>query len=402
MSRNHRLPVFWIAIVALAAALAAALPASMAHAGLKDRLKQKVAEKTTKKAEDAVDKKVDGAADAAAGDASANAGAPSSGTAAQPGGGKASSVSTKFDYVPGDKPLFADDFTQDELGEFPSRWKLVLGTFEVAESEGERWLRCVSVDGTIRMKLPAAPSLPEFWTLEFDFYGEEPMGSALTVRGVDNAGNACWLATYPQGNDMAFRSGEIFSSTTLEAGTIGGRHHVMVMARGTVLKAYIDRQRMASVPDISESNGMPTNLEIRLAASTHPMITNVRYAEGCKPAADMLASGKLVTYGIRFASGSDVVEPESAPVLRQIKSYLDANAAVKLHIVGHTDNTGSASSNLDLSKRRAASVARVLSGEFGIAAERFTTDGKGDTETVASNTSAEGRAANRRVEFAKL
>jgi outer membrane protein OmpA-like peptidoglycan-associated protein len=89
-------------------------------------------------------------------------------------------------------------------------------------------------------------------------------------------------------------------------------------------------------------------------------------------------------------------------VLRQIVSYLEANPTVKLKITGHTDNVGSAASNLDLSKRRAASVAKVLSDQFGIAADRFASDGKGDTQSVASNAKPEGRAMNRRVEFAKL
>ena len=132
------------------------------------------------------------------------------------------------------------------------------------------------------------------------------------------------------------------------------------------------------------------------------MITNVRFAEGCRPPKDMLAEGKLVTYGIFFKTGSDVVQPESAPVLRQIASYMEANSAVRLLIVGHTDNVGSAESNLDLSKRRAASVAAVLTSEFKIAADRFRTDGKGDTKPVSSNTKPEGRAMNRRVEFSKV
>ena len=48
-------------------------------------------------------------------------------------------MSTKFDFVPGDKVLFADDFTQDELGEFPARWKLLEGTWEVTsvQRDGE-------------------------------------------------------------------------------------------------------------------------------------------------------------------------------------------------------------------------------------------------------------------------
>ncbi len=316
--------------------------------------------------------------------------------------GNVASVSTKFDFVPGDKVLFMDDFTQDELGEFPSRWALSIGTFEVAEMGGERWLRCTARDGTIRMKLPAMAKLPEFWTLELDFYATEPMGSALTVRGVNQKGDYAWEATYPQGNDLAFRSGDIFSSTTLEgAATPAGRHRVMLMARGPALKVYMNRQRMANVPDISIPAGLPNQFEIRLAASTGPMITNVRFAEGNRPTKDIFEAGNFVTHGIHFKSGSDAVLPESAPVLRQVAAYLETNPDTGLRIVGHTDNVGSAPSNLDLSQRRAASVAKVLAQQFGIASSRFETDGKGDSQPLSSNATPEGRAMNRRVEFAK-
>jgi outer membrane protein OmpA-like peptidoglycan-associated protein len=132
------------------------------------------------------------------------------------------------------------------------------------------------------------------------------------------------------------------------------------------------------------------------------MITKVRLAEGCRPPKDMLAEGKLVTYGIRFDTGSDVVQPESAPTLRQIAAYMESKPDVKFRITGHTDNVGSAASNLDLSKRRAASVAKVLSSDFKITADRFQTDGKGDTQPLSGNSKPEGRAMNRRVEFAKV
>jgi hypothetical protein len=81
-------------------------------------------------------------------------------------------------------------------------------------------------------------------------------------------------------------------------------------------------------------------------------------------------------------------------------AYLDANKTVNVEIVGHTDNQGTADGNLDLSKRRAAAVAHVLTEEFKIAAERFKTDGMGDTKPIASNDGAEGRAMNRRVSSA--
>jgi outer membrane protein OmpA-like peptidoglycan-associated protein len=174
------------------------------------------------------------------------------------------------------------------------------------------------------------------------------------------------------------------------------------MARGNSIKAYMDRQRLASVPEIQGRGGAPRELEIRLWANTRPMIANVRFAQGPTPAKDLLAGGKLVTHGIHFDTGSDIVLPDSAPILRQVAAWMEANPAAKLRVTGHTDNVGAAPSNLDLSKRRAASVARVLSTQLGVAADRFETDGKGDTQAMASNAKPEGRAMNRRVEFARL
>lgn len=404
MHGRHHLPYLLPATLLLAMVLTP-LPG---HAGLGDKFKKKASD-TANKAGQEIDKATGqtkpeaakpestaatGAAKPAAtgGDAS-----PAAGDAA-----KVSTVSTKFDYVPGDSVMILDDFRQDELGEFPAHWSLAQGTYEVAEMDGERWLRCTSNDGRIRMKRTRAP-LPEFWTLEFDFWGKEPMSQAINVRGLTKADRFAWEVTYAQMRDMVFRSGEIFASTPLEGdGPVDGRHHIMLMARGTALKAYLDRQRMANVPDVSAADGMPDEIEFRMFSNCHPMIGNVRFAEGCRPAKDMLAQGKLVTYGIRFATGSDVVLPESAPILRQVAAYMEANAAVKLRITGHTDNVGQPAANLDLSKRRAASVARVLTEQFAIAADRFATDGKGDSQAVKSNASPEGRAMNRRVEFAKL
>ena len=376
-------------------ALAVLLGAAPAYAGLGDALK-----KATKKAEETANKAA-GKSDAAsekAGDASTAA----SGGAASGPADKVSQVSTKFDYVPGDSVLFLDDFTQDELGEFPARWKLVRGTFEVAELDGERWLRSLSPDGSVRLKLPFTGPLPELWTLDLDIMGTEPLASTFSVRALGDAEAEIWSAAYPHDKNLFFRSGDVYSSTLLENATVGGRHHLSFMARGRSIKAYMDRQRLASVPEITDKGGVPLELEIRLWADTRPMITNVRFAQGPKPAKDLLEGGRLVTHGIHFASGSDEVLPESAPVLRQVAGWMEKNPNARLKVTGHTDNVGSAASNLDLSKRRAASVARVLSTQLGVAAERFETDGKGDTQAMAGNAQAEGRAMNRRVEFARL
>ncbi|HEX2523287.1 MAG TPA: OmpA family protein, partial [Terriglobia bacterium] len=70
-------------------------------------------------------------------------------------------------------------------------------------------------------------------------------------------------------------------------------------------------------------------------------------------------------------------------------------------IVGHTDSDGDDAKNLDLSKRRAASVKNMLASEFQIDAGRMETDGKGESQPADKNATAAGRANNRRVEFVK-
>ncbi len=388
--------------------------APSADAGPFDKLKKKVERKATEKTDQAietsVDKAAEGAEDAVTGkekeeaeqETTAAESSQNGGEAKRDAAGKVSTVSTKFDFVPGDSVMFLDDFTQDELGEFPTRWRLSNGTFEVAEMDGERWLRCMSDDGHVRMKIPS--NLPEFWTLEFDAYGLDT-GSYLTVNALTSGGSTVWETTYPHGGkSMMFRCGEVFSTTPIVGTPVVGRHHVMFMGRGSALKIYMDRERLASAPDVT-GPGAAAEFDFRLWApgmKVRPMITNVRFAEGCRPAKDMLAEGKLVTYGIHFESGSDVVQPDSAPILRQIAAYLTSMPTVKLSITGHTDNIGKPASNLDLSKRRAAAVANVLATQFGIAAERMQPDGKGDMLPLSGNAKPEGRAMNRRVEFEKL
>jgi len=362
---------------------------------------KKKAEEKARKAKEAAEKAAGTTPDTPADPSGSTGEAPGSSGAKGADGGKISAVSTKFDYVPGDKVLFMDDFTQDELGEFPARWKLANGTFEVAEMAGERWLRCTSNDSDIRLKLPPMGQLPEFWTLEFDFYSEEPNGSCLNVHGLNAGGSQVWRAVFPTaGTSLFLETGSIQSTTTLDGGSRAGRHHIMFMAKGNALKVYMDRQRLANVPEVATGPGAATQFGIRLAASTQPMITNVRFAQASKPPPDLLAM-PFVTHGIVFDSGSDRLKPESAPVMRQIAAYLKEHPDVSVQIIGHTDNVGQDGANLTLSEKRAAAVAASLAADFGIDAARMSGVGKGETAPMATNDSPEGRAMNRRVEFSK-
>jgi OOP family OmpA-OmpF porin len=101
---------------------------------------------------------------------------------------------------------------------------------------------------------------------------------------------------------------------------------------------------------------------------------------------------------LQFEIGKDIIKAESFPALDVLAQTLIDAPTWKLKLTGHTDNTGSAGFNLALSKKRAEAVKKYLASK-GVSADRVTTDGLGSTKPIASNDTAEGRNANRRVEF---
>lgn len=113
------------------------------------------------------------------------------------------------------------------------------------------------------------------------------------------------------------------------------------------------------------------------------------------------ATGHFAVYGIFFDSDRADVKPESAQAIAEIATLLKGDPALKVHLVGHTDNTGTVEHNLELSRKRAQAVLQALVAGHGIAAARLRADGCGPLAPVASNDSEEGRAKNRRVELVK-
>lgn len=111
------------------------------------------------------------------------------------------------------------------------------------------------------------------------------------------------------------------------------------------------------------------------------------------------SEGRVALYGIYFDTDKDAVKPESEAAMKEIAVLLSGTPSLKLHVVGHTDNQGTPEYNLDLSRRRAASVVRELTSKYGIAAGRLDAFGAGLYAPAGSNTTDEGRAKNRRVEL---
>jgi outer membrane protein OmpA-like peptidoglycan-associated protein len=115
----------------------------------------------------------------------------------------------------------------------------------------------------------------------------------------------------------------------------------------------------------------------------------------------LTGNGHVIVNGILFDTGKADVKPESAPALQEVAKLLKENPTLKVYVVGHTDNVGALAGNIDLSKRRAASVVQALTTQYGIAAIRLQPYGDGPYAPIASNDSEDGRTLNRRVELVK-
>lgn len=142
------------------------------------------------------------------------------------------------------------------------------------------------------------------------------------------------------------------------------------------------------------------NVAVVKVVETKEMETNkIQFVNASQMEQAIGDTGKIALYGILFDFDKDVVKPDSKPTLDEIAKLLQSKPDLKLKIVGHTDNKGTAEYNLDLSTRRAASVVAALTGSYGVAPDRLTSEGAGLTQPIASNDTEEGRANNRRVEL---
>ena len=112
-------------------------------------------------------------------------------------------------------------------------------------------------------------------------------------------------------------------------------------------------------------------------------------------------TGRADIYGIYFGFNSDVIRPESEPVLKEIAALMSKHADWMLDVDGHTDNIGGAAFNQELSTRRSAAVKKALVERYQVAPARLATAGYGLSRPKATNETLEGRALNRRVELVK-
>jgi outer membrane protein OmpA-like peptidoglycan-associated protein len=272
---------------------------------------------------------------------------------------------------------------------------------EVAEWNGARWLRATSGNSEFVIAIP--DTLPDRYTLQFDYAGGDPSSGLLVDIHFSDAPGAQVLRFTPPGNDppKAGIDGVAMTELTAADSTV---LHARLMVDGSYAKVYVGSQRVANVPNAKFGKSDSVRFEIEVATPEKPVfIGNIRLAAGGKDLYDALAKeGHVATHGILFDVGSATIRPESTPTLEKIGDMLKKHPELKLEIEGHTDNSGNAAANQKLSEARAAAVKSFLVSTYQVDASRLSAKGFGASKPVASNDTAEGRQQNRRVELVKM
>lgn len=327
-------------------------------------------------------------------------------------------VYSKFDFIPGEKVVFFDDFNEN-TGDLPAKWNTnTSGEIVTTDIAPGKWFQ---LSGNGFFIPETTGNFPENFTAEFDFIptnkqddvqaigfgfyivsgnSKDPMeGGAIPGKAGMKLNVDGYTSYYSSYADGEYKLNGNFDYQ-LEKNKV---YRLSVWIQKQRIKMYINDKKIFDVP-----KGMPEGfayniLRFEMGGEAAPLISNFRVAVGLPDLRNkLLTDGKLVSYGIYFDVNKATVKPESYATLKELAQVLKDNPTVKISIVGHTDSDGNDAENLDLSKRRSIAVKNELVRIFGIESSRIETDGKGEMQPVTTNNSASDKAKNRRVEFIKL
>lgn len=328
---------------------------------------------------------------------------------------------SNYDFVPGDKIIFFDDFSAVSVGDFPASWNTnASGEVVTTNLYAGNWFKML---GSGSISLNDGLNLPDNYTIEFDvisnpidaneehaqfgFYLYDAHNPADLSEGGAVPGKAGIKMTfgdyrcdYSAYNETGYTMNGEKESAQLKNGI---KYRLSFWVQKTRLRVYLNQDKIFDLPRVFGANFKCNMARFELWNSGIPMVSNFRIAAGLPDLrSKLITEGKLVSYGIYFDVNKDVVKPESYATMKGIADVLIANPLVRIKIIGHTDSDGEDANNLDLSKRRAASVKKELIATFKIDAARIEIDGKGETQPVAANDNPMNKSKNRRVEFIKL
>src|SRR5258705_8787002 len=333
---------------------------------------------------------------------------------------------SKYDFVPGEKVIGFEDFITGSIGDFPAGWNTnAAGEIVTIDGKAGRWLKFTK-PGEFVPEL--TEKYPDDFTLEFDLlHGIPTRGASITIclaelyslsqpqawpyainqlnieLATANTGTETGLSRYSTRKTSVSESGNQITTPILS--DLYNPLHISIWRQKERVRMYCNQEKIWDIPKALAKDAKLNALIFTMAyaeATSQHYITNIRLAVGAPDTRNKMLAGKWVTHGILFDVNSANIKPESYGSLKEIANVLKENADLKVKIVGHTDADGKDADNLDLSKRRAASVKAALAKEFGIDESKMETDGKGESEPIDKNDTPAGKANNRRVEFIKI
>ena len=334
----------------------------------------------------------------------------------------------KSDFVRGSVILFEDDFADEQMGEFPSKWDISDGSLEVASVNGKKYAHSNAPSSTFSPLMENMQSyLPDVFTLEWDEFMCKP----------GDIDQMCWNIYFYKGDDelgniyKVFRPGspDVYGNYSFQKGggatgdvtgdlrwdllekfvKFGQWNHFAISFNKRAFKYYINGNRVINLPNVAA----PSRFEFHVQDGyPYRGVGHVILAKGAadlyqRQTTDLSAvekaiaeTGKFVTNNILFETGKATLKPESMTEIQKVADYMKKNPSARFEVQGHTDNQGSDAVNDPLSQQRAEAVVKALEG-LGCDPFNLRPVGKGSHEPIADNSTDAGRAKNRRVEFIK-
>ena len=335
----------------------------------------------------------------------------------------------KSDFVRGSVILFEDDFANEQMGEFPSKWDISEGSLETAAINGKKYLHSNAPDSWFSPLMENMKSyLPEVFTLEWDeFYCKSgdiaDFPSDFNFYDANGSEVGHIYKRYRPGNpdfygNYSFKKGGGVDENVTGSFDwdhmkkfikIGQWNHFAISFNKRAFKLYVNGNRFINLPNVAA----PARF-VFIIQDENPYrgVANVVLAKGAvelyeRQTTDLSAvekaiaeTGKFVTNNILFETGKATLKPESMEEIQKVADYMKKNPSARFEVQGHTDNQGSDKINDPLSQQRAEAVVKALEG-LGCDPFNMRAVGKGSHEPVADNATEDGRAKNRRVEFIK-
>ena len=310
----------------------------------------------------------------------------------------------KSAFIPGEKTIFFDDFTDMAPGDAPPHFKVRGAAPELRGSGALRQLSAIA-RGSI---FPNLTALPENFTCELEVKVDNPVRALSTLIFLSKGKQIfTWLTSAMPGQlDLIATMRAPYQELGRKRASMNWNEPVKlaIWMQDGRLRIFANGEKHLDFNQVA----MPEIDSVEFAHDFYGAnqafgYRSVRFAESTPDFSQVISSsGRYVTHGIQFDTDSDRLKPESAVVIQAIAlKGLHTNPNLNLLIEGHTDSVGNAAHNLDLSRRRAEAVKAVLVAQFKVEeGRRLPPESARPNRSIPNGTPA-GRAQNRRVELVK-